>query len=574
MKWIHPRAGHNFKDCKRTNLLVSAFSRVTEACTAFITRELYSNGLKRPVPDSIFRSQNLNDLRTSDITARFGHVPQIASKSLRLLYLTGNMLSGDIESGVFLTASTNIDLSYNNFTWSSGCKERKCECEHIQELKFKKQPPNSASSGSNNCQNCSKSLHINCSGEDVTIKSSRGYIIYQGDNYGQTVLQQIILVTTGDSAILPDFMDDATTEDAYSVSSESLVLAKYPELYQRARRSPLSMSYNAFCIENGSYNVKLHFAEIQFSDKEPYSILAKRLFNIYVQGKLIWEDFSIREEANGTHKEVIREVNRTVRDNSLEIRCIGQEKARRSFHVERTIDLLSLQSQFVLGKLSDGTLIAERILAFLHEESTVKIIHRDIEGTNVLLDKDLNAKISDFGLARLHEDEKSLISTRITGTIGYMAPEYAMRGYLTEADVYSFGIVTKEIVSGKSNAFLLHKKGDFADNPKLEGKLDLAEAERMVKVGLLCTNKSPTLSPSMSEVVKMLEGESEIEQSISGPNVYGDDLQFEPTSETGDLIVIFMSVSPSSPSAYDLYPLGAESIVLRSSLYDFIFFCL
>uniref|UniRef100_M4CMJ3 non-specific serine/threonine protein kinase n=1 Tax=Brassica campestris TaxID=3711 RepID=M4CMJ3_BRACM len=92
-------------------------------------------------------------------------------------------------------------------------------------------------------------------------------------------------------------------------------------------------------------------------------------------------------------------------------------------------------------------------LMFLHEESTFKIIHRDIKGTNVLLDKDLNAKISDFGLARLHEDEKSHISTRVAGTIGYMAPEYAMRGYLTEkADVYSFGIVAMEIVSGKSNA--------------------------------------------------------------------------------------------------------------------------
>jgi serine/threonine protein kinase len=94
-----------------------------------------------------------------------------------------------------------------------------------------------------------------------------------------------------------------------------------------------------------------------------------------------------------------------------------------------------------------------RGLAFLHEDSAVKIIHRDIKGTNVLLDKDLNSKISDFGLARLHEDNQSHITTRVAGTIGYMAPEYAMRGHLTEkADVYSFGVVAMEIVSGKSNA--------------------------------------------------------------------------------------------------------------------------
>ncbi|GLT60887.1 hypothetical protein SLA2020_336290 [Shorea laevis] len=93
-----------------------------------------------------------------------------------------------------------------------------------------------------------------------------------------------------------------------------------------------------------------------------------------------------------------------------------------------------------------------RGLAYLHEESRLKIVHRDIKATNVLLDKDLNAKISDFGLAKLDEEENTHISTRIAGTIGYMAPEYAMRGYLTDkADVYSFGVVALELVSGKSN---------------------------------------------------------------------------------------------------------------------------
>ncbi|XP_028059436.1 probable leucine-rich repeat receptor-like serine/threonine-protein kinase At3g14840 [Camellia sinensis] len=91
-------------------------------------------------------------------------------------------------------------------------------------------------------------------------------------------------------------------------------------------------------------------------------------------------------------------------------------------------------------------------LAFLHGESRIKIVHRDIKSTNVLLDKNLNPKISDFGLAKLDEEDNTHISTRIAGTYGYMAPEYAMRGYLTDkADVYSFGIVALEIVSGKSN---------------------------------------------------------------------------------------------------------------------------
>ncbi|KAJ0733540.1 putative protein kinase RLK-Pelle-DLSV family [Helianthus annuus] len=101
-------------------------------------------------------------------------------------------------------------------------------------------------------------------------------------------------------------------------------------------------------------------------------------------------------------------------------------------------------------------------LAFLHEESRLKIVHRDIKTTNVLLDKNLNAKISDFGLAKLDEDDNTHISTRIAGTYGYMAPEYALRGYLTDkADVYSYGIVLLEIVSGTSNIPDRTKENNF-----------------------------------------------------------------------------------------------------------------
>ncbi|KAL5997673.1 hypothetical protein ACLOJK_008603 [Asimina triloba] len=92
-----------------------------------------------------------------------------------------------------------------------------------------------------------------------------------------------------------------------------------------------------------------------------------------------------------------------------------------------------------------------RGLAFLHEESRLIVVHRDMKSTNVLLDQDLNPKISDFGLARLGNEEKTHISSRVAGPIGYMAPEYAMHGYLTvKADVYSFGVVALEIISGKS----------------------------------------------------------------------------------------------------------------------------
>ncbi|KAK1285758.1 putative LRR receptor-like serine/threonine-protein kinase [Acorus calamus] len=165
-----------------------------------------------------------------------------------------------------------------------------------------------------------------------------------------------------------------------------------------------------------------------------------------------------------------------------------------------------------------------RGLAYLHEESRFKVVHRDIKATNILLDKDLNAKISDFGLAKLNEGEDTHISTRIAGTIGYMAPEYAMRGYLTDkADVYSFGVVTLEIVSGMSNssfrpdefvylldwAYVLEERGGLLEliDPSLGPNYPKIEALKMLELALLCANPSPALRPTMSAVVSMLEEE-------------------------------------------------------------------
>ncbi|KAF8028851.1 hypothetical protein BT93_E1501 [Corymbia citriodora subsp. variegata] len=165
-----------------------------------------------------------------------------------------------------------------------------------------------------------------------------------------------------------------------------------------------------------------------------------------------------------------------------------------------------------------------RGLAYLHEESRLKIVHRDIKATNILLDKDLNPKISDFGLAKLDEEDNTHISTKIAGTYGYMAPEYAMHGYLTEkADIYSFGIVALEVVSGRSNtsyqkkekcfylldwAGALKERGNLMDlvDQRLGSHFDKEEVLAMINVALLCTNVTPALRPPMSSVVSMLGG--------------------------------------------------------------------
>ncbi|KAL6609952.1 hypothetical protein ACP70R_039921 [Stipagrostis hirtigluma subsp. patula] len=191
-----------------------------------------------------------------------------------------------------------------------------------------------------------------------------------------------------------------------------------------------------------------------------------------------------------------------------------------------------------------------RGLEYLHYGVKPAIYHRDIKATNILLDGEMRARVADFGLARRSREGQSHLTTRVAGTHGYLAPEYALYGQLTEkSDVYSFGVLVLEVMSGRRVldmtaaagpvlitdwAWTLVKAGQARE--VLDEALSTAESprggvmERFVLVGILCAHVMVALRPTIGEAVRMLEGDMDIPELPDRPLPYGHSLMF---SEAG-----------------------------------------
>ncbi|KAJ0522949.1 putative protein kinase RLK-Pelle-RLCK-V family [Helianthus annuus] len=164
-------------------------------------------------------------------------------------------------------------------------------------------------------------------------------------------------------------------------------------------------------------------------------------------------------------------------------------------------------------------------LAYLHEGLEPKVVHRDIKSSNILLDTKWNAKVADFGLAKLLESEKTFVTTRVMGTFGYVSPDYASTGMLNEgSDVYSFGVLLMEIVTGRSpvdysrppgemnlvdwfRGMVASRLGEELLDPKIVERPSSRALKRVLLVCLRCIDMDASKRPKMSQIVHMLEAD-------------------------------------------------------------------
>lgn len=224
----------------------------------------------------------------------------------------------------------------------------------------------------------------------------------------------------------------------------------------------------------------------------------------------------------GSHRILVYEF---LENNSLDHALLGKKTKSSELDWKR-------RSEICIG--------TARGLAYLHEELQPHIVHRDIKASNILLDKDFTPKIGDFGLAKLFPDSITHISTKIAGTTGYLAPEYVLGGQLTlKADVYSFGVLLLETISGRSSsasswgampkvllewAWELYGEGKLLElvDPDLKTYTE-EEVIKYIKVAFFCTQATANRRPMMSQVVDMLSRNIRLnEKELTPPGFFQD----------------------------------------------------
>ncbi|RXH84055.1 hypothetical protein DVH24_026954 [Malus domestica] len=472
---------------------------------------------------------------TGVIPSSFASLPKV-----EYIFLTGNLLTGPVPNW----PKYNVDLSYNNLT----VEDASCPARSNTNL--------FASSSEGN--NLYYSLHINCGGTQFTVPGKKD-TLYEADTFlaGPSSFYQSTtnwaLSSTG------YFIDDDRAMDAFIWPNQTTLSMANPQLYMNARLSPISLTYFGFCLGNGNYTVKLHFAEIMFRNGKTYKSLGRRIFDIYIQGILVKKDFNTMDEARVFGDVVIMNFTAPVTNNTLEIRLYWAGKGTTGIPVRGVygplISAISVDPNFdpppkpggsgvptggVVGIVVGGVFIILLIFGILWKRGLPgqqKTLEDDLKGVDLQTGK--------FTLKQLKDATSNFNKANKIGEGG-------------------FGSVYK--------ARLLKEQGNLMDlvDPRLGSDFNKEEMIVAINVALLCCNVTSTARPTMSSVVSMLEGKVVVHELVSDPNAKSIEIDamrkhFQSSfgRGTGEKQIEMESTegpwTASSASAHDLYPVNPDS---------------
>ncbi|CAH2038644.1 unnamed protein product [Thlaspi arvense] len=420
-------------------------------------------------------------------------------------------------------------------------------------------------------------LYINCGGREV--KTDKG-ITYEADDAAKgasfffpSADNHWGFSSTG------NFMDDDDDADEYSVHNTSTLSVNdsspISELYRTARVSPLSLTYYGLCLGNGNYNVSLHFTEITFTDDKTFYGLGKRLFDVYVQEKLAIKNFNIQEAAGGSGKPVIKRFTVNVTDNNLKIGLRWAGKGTTGIPVRGVygpmISAISVEPNFKPPVYHDkkeiilkagipvaAALLLLIIVGFLWKAKRDKnAIDKELRGLDLQTGTftlrqikaatdnfDATMKIGEGGFGSVYKgvlSEGKLIAVKqlsaksrqgnreFVNEIGMISalqhPNLVkLYGCCVEGNqlILVYEYLENNCLSRALfvNAYVLQEKGCLLElvDPTLGSDYLEEEAMLMLNVALMCTNASPTLRPTMSQVVSLLEGKTAMQELLSDPS--------------------------------------------------------
>ncbi|EEE63026.1 hypothetical protein OsJ_17834 [Oryza sativa Japonica Group] len=488
-----------------------AFIGNMTSLSELLLRNCKISGDLRAIDFSKFEKLILLDLSFNKIT---GQVPQsiLNLGNLQFLFLGNNSLTGMLPDG--------ISSSLKAIALPSGlnCLQQDIPCLRESPEYY--------------------SFAIDC-GSKTALRGSDN-TIYEADsiNLGAASYYVTDLTRWGVSSVGNYFQ--ATDGNNIISSPQHFQNVVDSELFETARMSPSSLRYYGLGLENGNYTVVLQFAEFAFPDSQTWLSLGRRVFDIYVQISLLLCEMAyqkgnvkqgklpdgrviaVKQLSQSSHQGTNQFVTEVATISAVQHRnlvrlhgcCIDSKTPLLVYEYLENGSLdraIFGQNSFNLDWATRFEIILgiARGLTYLHEESSVRIVHRDIKASNILLDIDLTPKISDFGLAKLYDENQTHVSTGIAGTIGYLAPEYAMRGRLTEkADVFAFGVVWGLYEKDQALRIVEPSLKDF----------DKDEVFRVICVALLCTQGSPHQRPPMSKVVAMLTGDVDVVKVVTKPS--------------------------------------------------------